>query len=81
MEIVSGPVGFERKPSGGFESLDFLKVEAAGDGLKSKASARPSGMRGPALRRSHRSNRKKKECCFIFCLMVLFILVVVINKW
>lgn len=40
MEIVSGPVGFERKPSRGFEILDFLKVKAAGDGLKSKASAR-----------------------------------------
>lgn len=61
MEIVSGPVGFERKTSRGFEILDFLKVEAAGDGLKSKASARPYGMRGPALRRSHRSNRKKKS--------------------
>lgn len=65
MEIVSGPVGFERKPSGGFESLDFLKVEAAGDGLKSKASARPYGMRGPALRRSHRSNRKKRVLLYI----------------
>lgn len=80
MEIVSGPVGFERKTSRGFEILDFLKVAAAGDGLNRKASVRPYGMRGPALRRSHRSNRKK-ECCFIFCLMVLFILVVVINKW
>lgn len=45
MEIVSGPMGFERKTSRGFEILDFLKVAAARDGLKSKASVRPYRMR------------------------------------
>lgn len=36
MEIVSGPWDFERKTSQGFEILDFLKVAAAGEGLKAR---------------------------------------------
>lgn len=65
MEIVSGPVGFREE---NFTRLwDSWLPEGRGCGrwFESEALARPYGMRGPALRSSHRSNRKKKECCFI----------------